>query len=103
MLLLSFWASFAKTPPAWVARASEQRIDHPGVFCVAAAIPLAVMCGLGARAGVLEKAFEITVTQAWKHERLYPGFSAWRYVYPYLYHAPTSTAALAVARAIVRV
>jgi hypothetical protein len=97
MLLVGFWSSFSAAPPAWIARASAQRIDHPGIFCIAAAIPVAVMCGSGAALGLLEKAFEITVIQAWEHERLYPGFSAWKYIYPYLYHAPISTAVLALA------
>jgi hypothetical protein len=97
MLLVSVRSSFSATPPTWIVRASAQRIDHPGVFCIAAAIPVAVMCGVGAAMGVLEKAFEITVIQAWEHERLYPRFSAWKYIYPYLYHAPVSTTALAIA------
>lgn len=97
MLLVSVWSSFTATPPTWIVRASAQRMDHPGVFCIAAAIPLAVMCGIGAALGVLEKAFEITVTHAWEHERLYPRFSAWKFIYPYLYHTPISTTALAMA------
>jgi hypothetical protein len=83
--------------PRWVrgqAWLSSLEIHHPGTFAIAAAVPLLMALAAGAGAGILGQAFEITIEQAWQHERLYPGFSAWKYFEPYLAYAPLSTAAL---------
>jgi hypothetical protein len=94
MLAFSVWRTWAPRPRRWHARLTALEIHDPGTFAVAAALPLLIALGAGAWAGVLSKAFEITVEQAWQHEQWYPGFSAWRYIQPYFAHAPLSTGAL---------
>jgi hypothetical protein len=95
MLVVSFWGRYAVARPRWVAQLGALQIHHPVAFCVVAALPVALLAALGGWLGVLERAFEITVLQAAQHEQLYPGFSVWTYLEPYLRFAPWTTGAVA--------
>jgi hypothetical protein len=78
-------------PRPWHARLTALEIHAPAIFAIAAAVPLLIALGAGAWTGILAQAFDITVKQAWQHEQLYPGFSVWKYLWPYLSYAPLST------------
>jgi hypothetical protein len=95
MLIPSFWQRIAVEPPPWLSRLSPLQIYHPTWFCAVALVPVALLLTLGAWLGVLGRAFQITFVQALQHEHLYPRFSAWRYVGPFLNYAPWTSAALA--------
>jgi hypothetical protein len=95
MLPLSVWHRLSSRPPRWLSRLSAQRIDCPGSFCVAAALPVAALFVLGARVGALDQAVQIVFVESLQHERLYPGFSAWKYFEPYLRYAPWTSGMLA--------
>jgi hypothetical protein len=93
MLVTSFWPERGSRPRSIVALRAL-RVEHPLGFVLGMAIPAAMAVAVLAYHGVLGRAFEITVVQALQHERLYPSFSVWRYVEPYLDYAPFTTAAL---------
>jgi hypothetical protein len=95
MFLLSVWHQLSTSPPLWLSRFSAQRIYFPGVFFVAAALPVAALVALGAWVGQLEQAFQIAFVQSLQHEQLYPGFSAWKYFDPYFRHVPWTSGVLA--------
>jgi hypothetical protein len=95
MLLPSFWQQLSARPPAWLLRFGTWQIYSPTIFCVAAALPLAVLVALGGWVGQLDRAFQIIFVQSLQHEQFYPSFSGWKYLGPYLRHVPWTAGALA--------
>jgi hypothetical protein len=78
----------------WTPRARSLAVPYPCHFCLGAG--LVVLAGLAwaGSLGILGDAFEINVSQAIEHERLYPGFDFRQYVDPFLTSAPISSALL---------
>jgi hypothetical protein len=94
MLVTSFWRERGRQPVRSITPPSALQIEHPLAFVLGMAVPAGMAVAFLAHQGVLGQAFEITAVQAWQHERLYPAFSVWTYVGPYLHYAPFTTAAL---------
>jgi hypothetical protein len=78
----------------WTPRARSLAVPYPFHFCLGAG--LVVLAGLAWAGwlGILGDAFEINVSQAIEHERLYPGFDFRQYIDPFLASAPISSALL---------
>jgi hypothetical protein len=67
-------------------------VVHAGIFCASGLAITTLLISLAAWAGLLERAFEINVSQAIAHERLYPDdIGVWIYAEPFLAETLLST------------
>lgn len=88
LLALELWGRARGRSDRWLAR--------PAHVLVGAAAAPALFVAAGAWLGVLPKAFELTVLQAFQHEADYPGIGVWRYLQPYLADTPWTTGATGI-------
>ena len=71
-----------RTP--WRERLEVMVLPYPSIFVAAGTGVVLISLLIGGWLGVLGTAYEINILQALRHEGLYPGFSAMRYIAPYL-------------------
>jgi len=66
-------------------------VVRPAFAAAGAALPLVAAIVAAAAAGVLGRAFEITIAQAVTHEASYPPVSVWKYALPFLVQTAGTT------------
>ena len=66
-------------------------VVFPAWFCLGVALPLVFALVLGAAAGILSQAWEITILQAIEHEVFYPAVSWSQYAGPFFRETPVSS------------